>query len=100
MLATCGYDEVINIWKEVRKQTWDVAFKVDAKASVGSICWAPWEYGLILGAGAADGKIWIISRKPDDSWDKMQIESGSGVNSISWGPSTDPSMLSQEHSSA
>jgi protein transport protein SEC13 len=67
-LATCGYDKKVSIWKEVKPQSWDLVYQVEAMASVNSIAWAPWEYGLILGAGSADGKIYIISRKGDDSW--------------------------------
>jgi len=68
LLATCGYDKNIKIWKEVKAQSWDVVYEFKACASVGAIAWAPWEYGLILAAGAADGIIHIIQRKGDDSW--------------------------------
>jgi protein transport protein SEC13 len=60
VIATCGYDKKINIWKEVKPQTWDRVYSIEANASVNSIAWAPWEYGLILAAGSADGKIHII----------------------------------------
>lgn len=56
---------------------------------------------MILAAGSADGKIHIIQRKGDDTWNLVSFEGhNGGVNSISWGPSTDPSMLSQQHPSA
>lgn len=101
ILATCGYDEKINIWKEVKPQTWDLVYKVEAQASVNAITWAPWEYGLILAAGSADGRVHIVSRKGDDTWSSHSFEAhDGGVNAISWGPSTDPSMLSQQHPSA
>ena len=68
---------------------------------MNSIAWAPWEYGLILAAGSADGKVHIIQRKPDDSWTMMSFDAhDGGVNAVSWGPPTEPSMLSQEHVSA
>ena len=68
---------------------------------MNSIAWAPWEYGLILAAGSADGRIHIIQRKQDDTWNKTTIEAhDGGVNAVSWGPSTEPSMLSQDHPSA
>ena len=68
---------------------------------MNSISWAPWEYGLVLAAGSADGKIHIIQRKGDDNWSVVSLDAhDGGVNAISWGPSTDPSMLSLQHSSA
>jgi len=101
VLATCGYDKKINIWKEVKPQTWDLVYQIEALASVNAISWAPWEYGLILAAGSADGRIHIVSRKGDDTWSSISFEAhNGGVNAVSWGPSTDPSMLSQQHPSA
>jgi len=96
ILASCGYDKKINIWKEVKAPgTWDLVYQFEAAASVNSICWAPWEYGLVLAAGSADGRIHIISRKGDDTWNIVSFEGhNGGVNAISWGPSTDPAMLS------
>lgn len=95
LLATCGYDKKVKIWKEVKIQSWDVVFEIEAAASINSISWAPWEYGLILAAGSADGKIHIISRKGDDTWSSTEIVAhDGGVNAISWGPATEPSMLS------
>ena len=54
-----------------------------------------------MAAGSADGKIHIIQRKGDDTWTKqVEIAHDGGVNAISWGPPTEPSMLSLEHSSS
>ena len=68
LLATSGYDKKIKIWKEVKPQAWDVVYEFEAGASVGCVAWAPWEYGLVLVAGAADGTIHFIQRKGDDTW--------------------------------
>ncbi len=101
VLATCGYDKKIKIWKEVKVQSWDVVYEIEAAASVNCISWAPWEYGLILAAGSADGKIHILQRKGDDTWNHTHVDAhGSGINALSWGPPTEPSMLSQEHITA
>lgn len=43
-------------------------YEFSAAASVGSVTFAPWEYGLVLAAGSADGSIHIVARKGDDSW--------------------------------
>lgn len=101
VIASCGYDKKINVWKEVNSQTWDLVYQFECLASVNTITWAPWEYGLVLAAGSADGKIHIVSRKNDDTWTIINFEAhNGGVNGISWGPSTDPAMLSSEHPSS
>lgn len=101
LLATCGYDKKIKIWKEIKAQSWDVVYEFEAAASVGSISWAPWEYGLVLLAGSADGTIHYIQRKGDDTWSQATYPAhDGGVNAVSWGPPTEPSMLSHEHFSS
>jgi protein transport protein SEC13 len=62
---------------------------------VNSISWAPWEYGPILAAGSADGNIHILSKKGDQWEHKKILAHEGGVNSVSWGPSTEPSLLSK-----
>lgn len=76
-------------------QVWDLVYQFEAGASVNSIAWAPWEYGLILAAGSADGLIHIVTRKQDDTWyiESQKAHDG-GVNAVNWGPPTEPSMLS------
>lgn len=56
--------------------------------------WGPWEYGLILSCGTSDGKIHVIERHSDDSWEKTEFDAHeSGVNALSWGSSTYPSLI-------
>jgi protein transport protein SEC13 len=59
LLATAGYDRIIKIWKK-SSNGWRVIFRHQADASVNCISFAPWEYGLCLAAGIADGKIIVI----------------------------------------
>ena len=95
VIATCGFDKKINIWKEVRLGQWDRVFSFEAKVAVNTVAWAPWEYGLVLAAGVSDGKVLIISRKPDDTWYQTEfIADNSGVLAVSWGPASQPTMLS------
>ena len=61
---------------------------------VNACAWSPWEYGLILAAGSSDGTISVITHLPEDNWDLSPLEGHKGgVTSISWGPSTYPTML-------
>jgi len=56
---------------------------------------------LILAAGTADGQIYIFSRNPKDGqWQHQNfVAHKEGVNGISWGPSTEPAMLTKTNQS-
>jgi len=68
-------------------------------ASVNCIAWAPWEYGLILAAGTAHGYVHVFKRNTSDgTWPSLKFEAHTeGVNGLSWGPSTEPAILSQKN---
>lgn len=82
---------MIKVWQEVdSKGTWTLIYEAQADSSVNCISWAPWEYGLILAAGAKDGQIIIIRRDGSD-WKKKSVNAHnnqtshiSGVIGISW----------------
>jgi len=70
---------------------------VETQASVNTIQFAPWEYGLYLAAGVADGKVFIISHI-QGNWVESDIQAhNSGINGLSWGPSTEPCLLMAEN---
>ena len=96
MIATAGYDGKVKVWKRDVNNKWDPVFENDLLSSVNCIAWAPWEYGLILAAGTAEGRLVIYVRNQDDQWAKIHdfIAHQSGVNGISWGPATEPAILS------
>jgi|TARA_B110001450_G_scaffold237747_1_gene244255 protein transport protein SEC13 len=60
-VATCGYDKQIKFWKEVQYNQWKLVYKYETQASVNTIEFCPWEYGLFLAAGVADGSVHIVS---------------------------------------
>ena len=63
---------------------------------VNSVQWAPWEFGLKLAAGSVDGSISVISRRADDTWEKVQrfqAHNGS-VNAVVWAPLINSESLS------
>ena len=54
-----------------------------------TVDWAPFEEGLTLAAGLANGNIQLISRGDDISWKTITIAGHQGgVNGISWAPYT------------
>ena len=61
MLASCGYDRKVIIWKETNG-TWDKVYEYsNHDSSVNSVNFAPHELGLILACGSSDGSISVIS---------------------------------------
>ncbi len=100
LIASCGYDNKVKVWRRNQTGNWEtLIFEEVLGESVNCIAWAPWEYGLILAAGTAEGRIHIFSKKPNakegQPWENYSFEAHiDGVNGICWGPSTEPAMLS------
>jgi protein transport protein SEC13 len=91
LLATCGFDKKILIWRESTQYKWDKIYEYnDHKNSVNTVTFAPEESGLILLGGSSDGYISIHEYK-NEVWSAFQFHGhGFGVNSISWAPSVNP----------
>jgi len=98
VIASCGYDGKVNVWKEVKPNEWERVFEfAHHVASVNSIQWAPWEYGLILASASSDGTISIMTYGSDENWSTKRFQAHNvGVNSVSWGPATFPALLQSE----
>lgn len=99
LVATCGYDRFVKVWKEVAKSQWRCVYKYQAEASVNCIQFAPHEYGLSLVAGSADGKILVFEYQGHfGNWAEPQklAAHNSGVTSLQWGPPQDPCLLLAE----
>ena len=63
VIATCGYNGQVKVWKRDMNNNWDnYVFEQNLGSSVNCISWAPWEYGLILAAGTAEGRCVIFVR--------------------------------------
>jgi len=88
LIASCGYDCRICIWREDQKNVWGKVFE-DAShtASVNAIAWAPHSYGLCLAAGSADGTVSVLTYKDKVGWERKPFTAHKGgVSSVSWGP--------------
>ena len=99
LVATCGYDRLIKVWKEVAKSQWRCIHRYQAEASVNCLQFGPHEYGLCLAAGVADGKILVMDYQSHfGTWSEPQklTAHNSGVTSLQWGPSQEPCLLMAE----
>ena len=64
ILATCGFDRKVIIWKENFPNDWvETREYLGHDASVNSVAWAPWEFGLKLVAASSDGHISYTSKR-------------------------------------
>lgn len=95
MLASCGYDRKVIIWKETNG-TWGKLYEYAKShdSSVNSVSFAPHEYGLMLACGSSDGYISIISSSGDGNWEATKISAHTiGCNAVSWAPSSGANAL-------
>ncbi len=101
LLASCGFDKKVIIWKENTSNSWEKIFEYsEHKNSVNSIAFAPHEYGLILLCGSSDGFISLHEYKNDQWISRKQEAHSLGVNSVSWGPSFNPITFQNEEDSS
>lgn len=50
---------------------------------MNSICWAPYELGLILACASSDGTVSLIEYKADGTWETTKVRLGSpGVRAL------------------
>ena len=89
-IASCGFDKLIKIWKEVKPNDWveDYCFSGHT-SSVNCVVFGPWELDLKLAACSSDATI-SIHIKENDKWvDKQCTRAHLGpINAISWAPAS------------
>jgi len=88
LLATCGYDMKVIIWKEVQPGNWQIAFMdTTHMASVNSCEFCPWEFGLRLACASSDGTVSILTHQTSDQqWRRVAFPAhAGGALAVSWG---------------
>uniref|UniRef100_A0A7S0G7X6 Protein SEC13 homolog n=1 Tax=Rhodosorus marinus TaxID=101924 RepID=A0A7S0G7X6_9RHOD len=103
LIATCGFDHKVILWKEPSKGTWQKVYEfTEHKASVNAVAFGPFEYGLCFACASSDGFVSICTQQKDGNWQESRIvdqEGGGetthavGANSVSWAPSANPGGL-------
>lgn len=88
LLASCGYDMKVIVWKEVGNQ-WQKAF-VDTShaASVNDLEFCPWEHGCRLACASSDGTVSVLTYIPNEArWARSVMQAHAcGAQSVSWAP--------------
>lgn len=77
------------IHRETRPRDWTCIYHARGlhQSSVNSVAFGPHEYGLVLAAASADGRVSILQHQPNQTWtvDYLQ-DCPMGVNAVSWAP--------------
>jgi len=88
VLATCGYDMKVIIWKEERMQ-WQMAYMDTSHvASVNDVAFCPWEHGLRLACASSDGTVSVLTHSAQDQQWRRAVFSAhaGGAQTVSWAP--------------
>lgn len=112
ILASCSYDRKVIIWKE-ENGSWDKMYEytghessgrlflthdiLDSAAglicwcwcywsvsTVNSVCWGPYDFGLILACGSSDGAISLLTFTGDQQWEVKKINNAHTVSLRQW----------------
>uniref|UniRef100_A0A4W5RBE7 Protein SEC13 homolog n=1 Tax=Hucho hucho TaxID=62062 RepID=A0A4W5RBE7_9TELE len=98
ILASCSYDKKVIIWKE-ESGTWGKMYEYTGHdSSVNSVCWGPYDFGLILACGSSDGVISLVTCSGDQQWDVKKISNAHtvrtfGCNAVSWPSGQKPNSI-------
>merc|ERR1719502_2485212 len=67
VVASCSYDMKVIVWKETNPSQWQIAHcDTSHTASVNSVRFCPWEYGLRLACASSDGTVSVLTNNPQD----------------------------------
>eukprot|EP00890_Picochlorum_soloecismus_P001498 jgi/Picsp_1/2349/NSC_05812-R1_protein sec13 homolog len=95
LLASCGYDKSVIIWQrqDPSSGTWHQMYQAKGlhRASVNSLCWAPYELGLLLATASSDGALSVLEYdQSTGNWETKKIDDAHpvGATSVSWCPVT------------
>lgn len=110
LLASCGYDGRVIIWKEAAAASTQGGYKQSTAASswsklkefktgdgsVNAVAWGPHEHGLVLAAAGSDGKVTIYGYNPNENtWSTRQINAHvMGCNAVSFMPYHSSNLMS------
>lgn len=87
VVASCGYDMKVIVWKEVQTCQWQIAHMDSShSASVNSVEFCPLEHGLRLACASSDGTVSILTYE-DCQWRRTAFPANTGGSqALSWAP--------------
>jgi len=93
MIASCGYDRKVIVWKCSAHQKWSQMFVDQFPSSVNTVQFSPStdsSVPLELIAGGSDGsiRVYSLSKKGWSPYKRIESAHNGGVNSISWAAPT------------
>ena len=91
ILASCSYDRRVIIWKETGGRWSKLHEHASHDSSVNSVCWAPYELGLVLVCCSSDGSVSVVTYTAAGTWDAKKINNAHTVS-----PPARPSRLGRE----
>lgn len=101
LLASCGYDGKVIVWREQegsQGRAWQQAWALPEgthDASVNGVAWAPHECGLALASASSDGSCAVASCSETGEWEvkKLARAHNLGALAVSWAPAASPGAL-------
>jgi len=102
LLATCGYDHKVIVWREAegsQGRSWTQVYVSPATlhdSSVNSVCWAPHELGLMLASASSDGSVAVLAYNDQTGeWDSKKLSGAHtlGALAVSWSPAASAGAL-------
>ncbi|CAD7923426.1 unnamed protein product [Amoebophrya sp. A120] len=82
VLASCGYDKQVLIWKDQQ-----LAYKDEqARACVNQVAFAPFECGLVLASAGSDGNVGLLQYERDQWTRTTFLAHPCGVRALCWAP--------------
>jgi protein transport protein SEC13 len=89
VLASCGYDMKVIVWKEVQPGNWQIAhMDTSHTASVNDVEFCPWEHGLRLACASSDGTVSVLTYSENNAqWLRQSFAANAGGSqTLSWAP--------------
>jgi protein transport protein SEC13 len=86
VLASCGYDGSVKVWKETQSNQYCLAYEQSLGESVNCISFGPMEHGLAVACGTASGKVCVLTRTKSEWVHQSFVAHKDAVNGISWAP--------------
>jgi len=88
IVASCGYDMKVIVWKEVQPGNWQIAHMDSSHtASVNDVEFCPLEHGLRLACASSDGTVSILTYGDNGQWLRAAFPGNAGGSqALSWAP--------------